>query len=109
MTGPVRQALPAHRLPHPEHSVGLLLLRHWRHSGDGNAPAWRWLAIPLGHGGRGQELLRWCQDLQGDIAEGHPCREVLVVHPLRQHVALDARYATALPACGQPGLPITRG
>jgi hypothetical protein len=52
--------------------------------------------------------LRRRQDLQGDTAEGHPTGKLLVVHALRQHVALNARHTTALPARGQPKLSITR-
>ncbi len=55
-----------------------------------------------------QELLRRRQDLQGDAAQGHSGSELLVVDALRQHDALDARHAAALPARRQSELSLAR-
>jgi hypothetical protein len=52
-----------------------------------------------------QAALRRRQDLQGDFAEGHPAGELLVVHALRHHDALDARHTAALPARGSQSYP----
>ena len=60
------------------------------------------------HAGCRQELLRRLQDLQGDAAQRHSGSELLVVHALRQPVALDARHAAALSARRQPELSIAR-
>ena len=59
-------------------------------------------------GGCEQEVLRRRQDLQGDAAQGHSGSELLVVHAVRQHDALDARHAAALSARGQPELSVAR-
>jgi len=66
------------------------------------------LHLPMGVRRCKQGALRRGQDLQGHAAEGHTAGELLVVHALRHHVALDARHATALPARGQPELPVAR-
>ena len=49
------------------------------------------------------------QDLQGDAAAGHSRAGVLVVHGVRQPVALDARHAAAVSARRQPELSLARG
>ena len=103
-----RQALPAHRLSHARRADGLLLRRHRDHARDGHASARHRLDLPVDDGRCKQGALRRRQDLQGDAAEGHPAGELLVVHALRQHDALDARHAAALPARGQPELPVAR-
>ena len=55
-----------------------------------------------------RQSLRRRQDLQGHAAQGHSRAGVLVVHALRQPVALDARHAAALPARRQPELSVAR-
>ena len=64
----------------------------------------RGLAVPHRVHRRRQELLRRCQDLQGDPAAEHPGGRVLVADRLRQPDALDAADAAALPARRQPDL-----
>jgi hypothetical protein len=94
----------------PDHGCAYeLLLRHHRHHARHDyAPYRHRLAVPAGGDGCGQEPLRRRQDLQGDAAQGHPRREFLVVHRVRQHDALDARHASALSASGQPELSLAR-
>ena len=46
--------------------------------------------------------------LQGHAAQGYSRGELLVVHTLRQHDALDARHAATLPASRQPELSLAR-
>ena len=48
------------------------------------------------------------QDLQGDAAQGHSGRGVLVVHALRQPDALDAADAAEISARRQPELSLAR-
>ncbi|VIO78799.1 hypothetical protein CI1B_74730 [Bradyrhizobium ivorense] len=87
----------------------LLLRGHWHHASNGDAPAWHRLAISAGDDRCGTELFRRRQDLQSDAAQGHPGRELLVVHGLRQHDSLDARHAAALSARRQPERPVASG
>jgi hypothetical protein len=63
------------------------------------------IAIRLDHGGLGQELFRWRQDLQVDFAEGHPGREVLVADALRQHVAPMLDTLQRYPRAGSQSYP----
>ena len=53
--------------------------------------------------------LRRRADLPGDAAARHSGGPLLVVHPLRQRDALDARDAAALPARRQPVVPDSGG
>ena len=76
--------------------------------GHDHAASARRLAISDGLPGRGQECARRRQDVQGDAAERHSRGCVLVVHALRQPVALDARHAATLSARRQPELPVAR-
>jgi hypothetical protein len=45
------------------------------------------------------------QDLQGDTAEGHSAGELLVVHALRQHVALVLDTPQRYPRAGSQSYP----
>ena len=69
--------------------------------------------------GIGSQYLGAFVDSKGEYFDGgktykvtlpprHPGGEVLVLHPLRQPDALDARHAAALPARRQPELSVAR-
>ena len=55
---------------------------------------------------RRRRAVRRREDLQGDAAQGHPGRGVLVVHALRQPDPLDAADAAEIPARRQPELSL---
>ena len=89
--------------PYPSDGARKLNARAWFfYSVTGITPA---MAMRLPNVGsqylenfRGQpgQFVRWQQDLQGHPACQYSCRPVLVVHHLRQSVALDARHPATL-------------
>ncbi len=87
------------RRANPRFENGVLLRLHPRLSGHDHAGSACRLAVSHGLSGRGQEGIRRWQVLQGDAASEDSRSRVLVVHTLRQSVALDAGHPAALSAC----------
>ena len=86
---------------------GVLLRLYARLAGHDHAASRRRLAIPHGLPGRGQERLDGGKTYKVTLPKGIPAA-LLVVHALRQPVALDAPDAAALSACRQPELSFAR-
>ncbi len=102
------QTVAADRRAHARFARGLLLRLHARLAGHDHAHSGRRLAVSDGLPRCGRKSLRRRQDVQGDAAQGHSGRGVLVLHPLRQPDPLDAADAAEISARRQPELPLAR-
>ena len=102
------QALPADRRSHARFAHGLLLRLHAGLARHDHADSGRGLAVPDGLPRRRRRAVRWLEDLQGHLAEGHPRAGVLVAHALRQPDPVHAADASGIPARRQPELPVAR-
>lgn len=103
------QAAAADRRPHARFAHRVLLRLHDEFARHDHADPGCRFAVPDGFPRCRRRSVRRREDLQGDLAQGHSGACVLVLHGVRQPVAVDARYAAALSAGRQPELPIASG
>lgn len=99
-----RRAPPERRCPEAQPAVLVVVPGRGHQPGVHGATARRRLAVRVLHGGSGGPGPRRRQVLPTGTPTGHPRREVLVGHRLRQPDAVDARHPATVPTGRQPGL-----